>query len=352
MVHILIRVFVLICLCKILCGQGVISEFHYDNEGGDQGEFVEVFWPIPDSQPTNLVDYRIILYNGADSMTNGDRGLQGILSTCDSSGCYYVWETSLQNELEGIALAYAGETDTTLYDFVSYEGTILALDGPAEGVLSMDVEVEEGSDTPVGYSLQRRNDSTWFAGPQTRGVVNPIELSYFDAVYRHQAQVVEVVWETLSENNNAFFEVERSQDGYSFETIGRVWGAGESQYKISYNYIDRNPGRWWPYYRLKQVGFDDGFMYSHVVKVEMGGVESSEGLYVYCHGGNLLLRANNRLFPQLGICIYDLQGKLLFHKNQLSGTTKVVNSHILPEIIVYVVYSGNEIIQSGKLANF
>jgi hypothetical protein len=38
--------------------------------------------------------------------------------------------------------------------FLSYEGSFIATDGPAVGMTSVDIGVSETSSTPVGYSLQ------------------------------------------------------------------------------------------------------------------------------------------------------------------------------------------------------
>ena len=62
---------------------------------------------------------------------------------------------------DGIALV---DSLGTVLEFLSYEGTLVAVDGPAEGMTSMDIGVEEPSDTPEGNSLQRIVGNIW-TGP-------------------------------------------------------------------------------------------------------------------------------------------------------------------------------------------
>jgi hypothetical protein len=42
-----------------------INEFHYDNTGGDTGEFIEIAGPAG----TDLTGWSIVLYNGANGST-------------------------------------------------------------------------------------------------------------------------------------------------------------------------------------------------------------------------------------------------------------------------------------------
>lgn len=158
-----------------------INEFHYDNDGSDEGEFIEVrMTGAQGDQPANLSDYRVVLYNGADGNFYSDGDLEGssatldtFTQTCDGANCYYVWlPNSLQNgDPDGFALV----GPDGLIEFLSYEGSFVANEGPAQGVTSTDViAVEEGS-SPIGSSIQRSEDGatwTYTEGTNTQGAVN------------------------------------------------------------------------------------------------------------------------------------------------------------------------------------
>ncbi len=104
------------------------------------------------------------------------------------------------------------------------------------------------------------------AGPFSY-IVLPIELEAFTAV--SDAEGVDLEWSTVSEQNNAGFEVERSTTGDRFERLAFVEGAGTSLQRREYSYRDevRMPNVEKLYYRLKQVDFDGAFQYSPVVEV-------------------------------------------------------------------------------------
>lgn len=77
-----------------------------------------------------------------------------------------------------------------------------------------------------------------------------------------------LTWKTLSEINNAYFEIQLSADGRNFQSIGKVEGNGNSNRALDYQYIHENPNAGLNYYRLKQVDLDGVFEYSYIVKVE------------------------------------------------------------------------------------
>ncbi|SNC75120.1 Por secretion system C-terminal sorting domain-containing protein [Hymenobacter gelipurpurascens] len=76
-----------------------------------------------------------------------------------------------------------------------------------------------------------------------------------------------VKWATATEKNNAYFEVQRSNDGKAFTTVGKVTGNGTTATGASYNFTDRNPLAATSYYRLRQVDNDATETYSSVVTI-------------------------------------------------------------------------------------
>jgi hypothetical protein len=95
----------------------------------------------------------------------------------------------------------------------------------------------------------------------------PVELISFSARYRESKVVLN--WATATEINNDGFEIEHSQNGASFETIGWVPGNGNSKDRIDYQFIHDNPFIGVNYYRLKQYDFDGAFEYSPLVTVNV-----------------------------------------------------------------------------------
>ncbi|WP_412061631.1 endonuclease [Rubrivirga sp. IMCC45206] len=136
-----------------------ITELHYDNDGADDGEGVEVSGP----PGVSLEGWRLVLYNGDGGAAYGEVALRG---TVPPSGARWVGRPGLQNgPADGIALV---GPDGVAAEFWSYEGTLRASDGPAQGQRSTDVGVAQGGSTPPGRSLQR-TAAGWRLGPASPG---------------------------------------------------------------------------------------------------------------------------------------------------------------------------------------
>jgi hypothetical protein len=68
-----------------------------------------------------------------------------------------------------------------------------------------------------------------------------------------------LTWATNSEENNAMFVIEKSEDGVDFMNIGSVEGGGDSEEMKEYNFLDVMSSAEMTFYRLKQVDFDGSF---------------------------------------------------------------------------------------------
>ncbi len=90
----------------------------------------------------------------------------------------------------------------------------------------------------------------------------PVELIDFN-VQEVQGEVL-LNWVTASEENNAFYSVERSLDGVNYEVLSNLDGAGTTSEIQNYQYWDTNPQIGFNFYRIKQTDIDGSFSYSPV----------------------------------------------------------------------------------------
>lgn len=80
---------------------------------------------------------------------------------------------------------------------------------------------------------------------------------------------VDVKWSTATEDNNAFFVVERSTDGITFSALTQIPGAGNSVILRTYEYKDRSPMPGNNYYRIRQVDLDGQYTATAIQTVQM-----------------------------------------------------------------------------------
>ncbi|MER2996568.1 GDSL-type esterase/lipase family protein [Pontibacter populi] len=106
----------------------------------------------------------------------------------------------------------------------------------------------------------------------------PVTLLSFNATLTTNGKV-KLTWKTASEQNNSYFEVERSTDSLHFISIGRVNGRGTTQTKSTYSLLDKMPPPGDIYYRLKQVDADGKSELSKLIHLYNGTAE--DVLYVY-----------------------------------------------------------------------
>lgn len=128
-----------------------INEIHYDDNSKDTNEGVEII--IFDAPEYDLSNFCISLYNGNNGTVYKSETLDNFIvgDTIDEKYLFYHFFSSMQNGApDGVALDYSGN----LITFLSYEGSFEAMDGPASGETSIDIEVQENSATPTGTSIQ------------------------------------------------------------------------------------------------------------------------------------------------------------------------------------------------------
>jgi hypothetical protein len=107
----------------------------------------------------------------------------------------------------------------------------------------------------------------------------PVELVEFYGEVAYSG--INLLWETASELNNDYFEVQRSVDGQHFEVIGKVNGNGTTQNSSNYSFTDVNPIGGDAYYRLRQVDYDGKYEFSKTISVKYDFVASGSEVKVY-----------------------------------------------------------------------
>src|SRR5688572_12249752 len=125
-----------------------ISEFHYDNPGTDAGEAIEISGPAGAS----IGGWQLVLYNGSSTQRvsyntlnltgtfPASCGARGVLVfTYASNGIQNGSSTATGVDPDGIALV----SPTGVVEFLSYEGSFTAANGPASGMTSVDIGIRE-----------------------------------------------------------------------------------------------------------------------------------------------------------------------------------------------------------------
>lgn len=157
------------------------------------------------------------------------------------------------------------------------------------------------------------------------GSVLPVELIYFAG--RKEQNTSQLYWATETEQNCAYFEVERSHDGISFENIGRVTGNGTTNERHDYIFTDEHPYSGNNYYRLRQVDYDNTSNYTHIINLKFGEDAEAFAVQVYPNPieSNMVINFQNAIEGDIRLEVFDIQGRLL---EQTTLTTSLKNGAI------------------------
>ncbi len=152
-----------------------------------------------------------------------------------------------------------------------------------------------------------------------QGVALPIRLLSFHASKADERSVL-LQWVTSSEINSDFFDIERSIDGITWESIGSVKAAGYSQDQQEYRFLDDAlpliRSEILLYYRLRLIDTDGRYDFSDIKGVNFRSLPLGE-LSVYPNPAYDMLNIDFTGMEVAGsgtIEIYDNSGKSVFSR--------------------------------------
>jgi hypothetical protein len=151
-------------------------------------------------------------------------------------------------------------------------------------------------------------------GASNTATTLPVSLTSFTAAAQQNNVILN--WTTASETNNKGFAIERSTDGKSFETVGFVKGAGNSNSAISYSNVDAGAFKAAAsdilYYRLKQTDFDGTYAYSKIARVSRYA-EKAAALAAYPNpfDNSCTVSFDVAKAAEASVKMFDVHGKLV-----------------------------------------
>ncbi len=160
-------------------------------------------------------------------------------------------------------------------------------------------------------------------------------------------------WQTGSETNTNYFAVQRSINGSSFSSIGRVTASGNSTAVRTYNYVDNafaNLGASKLYYRLQEVDKDGKSKFSNIAVVELNKQNQLVLVYPVPARSVIHIDLKQSLSDKAVMVLYDMNGKKVkqeipvangLHQQLSVSGLQQGNYHLLIIDNGKNVYSGN-----------
>jgi hypothetical protein len=127
-----------------------INEFHYDDDGADLGEFVEIV--VGPGFTGSPGDVSLLLYNGLDGTTYGTHSLSTFTAGAVTGSGHVIYSKSISGIQNGAPDGFALVVNGIVTQFISYEGTFTATAGAANGLRSTDIGKSQVGTEPEGKS--------------------------------------------------------------------------------------------------------------------------------------------------------------------------------------------------------
>ncbi len=171
-----------------------------------------------------------------------------------------------------------------------------------------------GSSSAGRYGMLKDVRVTGFSGPAN---VLPLRLRSFTGL--KMADNIQLDWTTDRETNTSHFDIEKSNDGLKYNTIGKV-AANNTGGTHDYRFVDSHMNAL-NYYRLKMADKDGTFVYSSVVLIRAVGVTQTTGLYPNPASSKVIV-VHPATATGAQIMITDQLGRQLKAQSTMAGVTQ------------------------------
>ena len=190
-------------------------------------------------------------------------------------------------------------------------------------------------DTSLPSGDVKRNNMTIDAGVYFGTTPLPVTLVSFKVSRENQA--VNLSWISSQEVNSERFDIEHSTTGKTWQKIGTVAAAGESNTRAQYSFADSNPSDGENLYRLKMIDADETFGYSNIRGVNF---EVSEFITIYPNpvADRLFLKVKD-LAKIEKVQLFDFSGKSMI--DDASTFTDGIDVKAIPSGLYAVRVTGS-----------
>lgn len=184
----------------------------------------------------------------------------------------------------------------------------------------------------------------------------PIKLQSFTAV--NEMNTVVLNWKTAGEINSNFFEIERSDDGQFYFSLGKVNANPGAIATSTYSFRDNKATgkRGNLFYRLKMVDKDGSIKYSNVVSIKPNNTTFAiNNVYptILKSGDRINVEAFSDINKNLEVVIMDEVGKI--YSRQVIGlingdnNLKVTLPNNLPKGMIFIRFNTDNFQQTESL---
>lgn len=182
-------------------------------------------------------------------------------------------------------------------------------------------------------------------------IVLPIKLKSFTGKDYQGNNLLK--WVTLSEQNNDYFVIEKSEDAVNFYETGKVKGSGNSNTELNYQFVDNNITKDIHYYRLRQVDYNGDMSNSSIISINR---KFKAEVNIYPNPAKeflfLEIKANTEeqyIIRYINVLGAIVQEKLFVNEGNNTYQTKEFKQLMSGIYLVQLLNDKNEIIKQQKI---
>jgi predicted RNA-binding protein with TRAM domain len=172
----------------------------------------------------------------------------------------------------------------------------------------------------------------------------PVELLSFNATCENDQNIL--TWQTASEHNSLYFDIEKSRDGQTWNLIDQQVAAGNSNELLSYQFVDAEKNNATVYYRLNQVDIDGKNEYFGPIAVSCNTSKFITSTSPNPSKGMFYLMINSVDDKIANYAIRDINGMII--KSEKLELEKGINAFLINEKFPTGAYFIEIITETGK----
>ena len=156
---------------------------------------------------------------------------------------------------------------------------------------------------------------SWFNIGTPNSQALPVELLSFSGDCKEGQ--IDLSWQTATEHNSAYFQVDKSRDGMNWQVLSTVDAAGNSTELLNYSAMDANALEGNNYYRLTQVDIDGTSKEYGIINVSCSGTSKGYfSAYPNPSTGSFQVILNDKNLIGNGVLtLRDTKGSELLNRN-------------------------------------
>lgn len=136
----------------------------------------------------------------------------------------------------------------------------------------------------------------------------PLPVTFMGMLANKVDNGVQVKWDVGDEVNVQEYQLEKSTDGASFNTVGTIASNHKNVYSLTDRTVSKSPS---VYYRVKSVDLDGRFKYSGIIRVKNGSSYSDAVTIYPLPARNQITISHNQLGNRAKLVISTMDGKVM-----------------------------------------